>query len=471
MLLVLLVLLERFAQGAPEFLFVGGNNGIDTFLVDGKKYTKASSLSQTGGTSWIALHPTHRYLYAASKENVDYNGRKSGQVVAYSIHEETGVLTQLNKKPSGDIKGPASFLFNKLGFLVVANYVGSAVDTAYGVSVLRVNQDGSLGDLTDVAQLTGKSIVANRQKGPHAHDIAIRSGQNFQQYVFVPDLGSDVIWQFELTPQGKLKPGPKTTVPAGSGPRHMKFHPSLNVAYVLTELNARLLRYTFKPATGTLEYVADYAILPKEAPYTQYKASAAELQISEDGKRLFASVRSVGKIGMFAIDEAGALRFEGALTNLGRPRFFDISPDQTQLYVCNQDGLTNNVRVFNVDGKAFTEDEDVTQMDVVGARTLVFDFEAKSETSQATTVASTDNGKGSSTVSDTGVTTVAMSGTSTGSVETTVSSSSSEVTTTTANPSTPVAASVAFSLRSLSLLRTMGVILCFQYAVVSTICI
>ena len=217
--------------------------------------------------------------------------------------------------------------------------------------------------------------------------------------------------------------------------------------------------------------MADYAILPKEAPYTPHNAFAAELQISADGKRLFASVRSVGKIGMFAIDEAGALRFEGALTNLGRPRFFDISPDQTQLYVCNQDGLTNNVRVFNVDGKAFTEDEDVTQMDVVGARTLVFDFEAKSETSHATTVASTDNGKGSSTVSDTGVTTVAMSGTSTGSVETTVSSSSSEVTTTTANPSTPVAASVAFSLRSLSLLRTMGVILCFQYAVVSTICI
>ena len=139
---MLLVLLAGFAQGAPKFMFVGGNNGIDTFLVDGKNYTRASSLSQTGGTSWIALHPAQRYLYAASTENIDYNGRKSGQVVAYSIHEETGVLTQLNKKPSGDIRGPTSFVFNQLGFLVLANYVGRAVGTAYGVSVLRVNRDG-----------------------------------------------------------------------------------------------------------------------------------------------------------------------------------------------------------------------------------------------------------------------------------------------------------------------------------------
>ena len=153
----------------------------------------------------------------------------------------------------------------------------------------------------------------------------------------------------------------------------MKFHPSLNVAYLLTELDGRLLRYTFKPATGTLEFVANYAILPNEAPYTQYKAQAAELQISADGKRLFASVRSVGgKIAMFAIDEAGGLHFEGALENLGRPRFFDFTPDQTQLYVCNQDGETSNVRVFSVDGKTFIEDKEVTRMDVLGAKTLVF---------------------------------------------------------------------------------------------------
>jgi 6-phosphogluconolactonase len=63
------------------------------------------------------------------------------------------------------------------------------------VAVLPTNQDGTVGEATDVVQHHGFIVNPNRQQAPHAHMI-ITDVAN--QYAFVPDLGLDKIMIYEF---------------------------------------------------------------------------------------------------------------------------------------------------------------------------------------------------------------------------------------------------------------------------------
>ena len=69
---------------------------------------------------------------------------------------------------------------------------------------------------------------------------------------------------------------------------------------------------------------------------------AAEIEVSADGRFVYASNRGNDSIAVFAVDAAtGLLRFQGAAPAGGRtPRFFALAPGGRHLYVLNEDSDT-----------------------------------------------------------------------------------------------------------------------------------
>jgi 6-phosphogluconolactonase len=149
-------------------------------------------VAKTPSPSWIAIHPSRKYLYAVN-EVTDFDGN-SGSVSAFVIDEASGRLTALNTVDS-EGAGPAYLSLDAAGkFAFVANYVGGSV------AVLPILATGALGAAVDVhrnADSVGSAKAANAPAGsfaisghdaPHAHMIAADPQGKF---VLATDLGQD----------------------------------------------------------------------------------------------------------------------------------------------------------------------------------------------------------------------------------------------------------------------------------------
>ena len=112
------------------------------------------------------------------------------------------------------------------------------------IDVVDVDGDGQLGDIIqsfkqhyrvegDWRQVaTREDHWANRQVGPHAHCAHFWKG-----WVFIPDLGENAVFQYRYDETSKqLTPDLHIEFEAGSGPRHMAMHPTLDVCYISNEL-------------------------------------------------------------------------------------------------------------------------------------------------------------------------------------------------------------------------------------------
>jgi 6-phosphogluconolactonase len=121
----------------------------------------------------------------------------------------------------------------------------------------------------------------------------------------------------------------------GAGPRHLTFHPSKNLIYVLNELNNTITSIS-KSDSGACQIVSSLSTLPDG--FSEY-SNAADIHISLDGKFLYASNRGHDSIAIFKVNSAdGSLTLIGNESTKGKnPRNFSLSPDNNYLVVANQD--------------------------------------------------------------------------------------------------------------------------------------
>src|SRR5258708_14502165 len=162
------------AKAAQSFLvYVGTYTGPQSKGIYGFRFDPASgkstplgSLVETTNPSFLAIDPSHRHLYAVN-EVTDYKEEKSGGVSAFAIDSKTGGLTFLNEVSSHGAD-PCHVSFDKTGkHVLVANYTGGSVAT------FPVLADGRLGEASAVVQHSGRGPNAERQEGPHAHEIQV----------------------------------------------------------------------------------------------------------------------------------------------------------------------------------------------------------------------------------------------------------------------------------------------------------
>ena len=297
--------------------------------------------AETASPSFLAVHPSGKFLYAVNEVNT-FAGKASGGVSAFAIDRNTGLLKTLNQQPSVG-PGPAHLIVDKDGLnVLVANYGGGSV------TVLPLDKNGKLKSPSAFVQHTGSSVNPQRQKEPHAHSINLDPANRF---AYVADLGLDRVLVYRFDARNgllTLNDPPSASVKPGAGPRHLAIHPTGRFAYVINELNCTITAFSNDSARGALKEMQTISTLPaKQAMQSGF--SGAEVQVHPSGKFLYASNRGHDSIAVFAIDQnTGRLTYvENEPTQGSTPRGFGIDPDGGYLLAGNQ--KSDSVVVFRID--------------------------------------------------------------------------------------------------------------------------
>ena len=224
--------------------------------------------------------------------------------------------------------GPAYVSVDRSGrYLLLANYV------AGNVVVYPIQSDDRLAEPSNSIQHIGNSSNAERQDRPHPHSI-VASPDN--RFVYVPDLGTDRIVVYDFDAQaGNLTPHPRLTVvaPPGSGPRHIVFSSSGDMAYVSLELSSQVMALAYEH--GRLTEVGRYSTLP---PSFDGRNTCAEVRLTSDSRHVYVSNRGHESLAVFGVNsKTGGLQQIETVTTRGEiTRNFGISPDGQWVVAANQ---------------------------------------------------------------------------------------------------------------------------------------
>ena len=303
------VFVGTYTGGKSEGIYVYDLNGETGAL------TYSSHIGGIDNPSFLALSSDSSHLYAVSE-----TGDPGGKVFSYAIDPGSGALTYLNNQLSHGTL-PCSIDVDRTGACVlVANY-GSGTISSY-----PVQRDGTLGEAVSKIQHEGSSIDESRQQEPHAHMIRHDLDYN---YVFVPDLGMDKVMIYTLDPAtATLTSHSEASVPPGSGPRHIDFHPNRKYAYVINEMGNTITAFHYDASAGTLAEIESVTTLPDD--YTG-SSHTADIHITDSGKYIYGSNRGHDSLAMYSIDEStGRLTLLGIEPTQGEnPRNFGIDPTGT----------------------------------------------------------------------------------------------------------------------------------------------
>lgn len=260
--------------------------------------------------------------------------RAQGMVGAY--RRERGEWQPLARVPSGGREPCYAVLDPAEDWLAVANY-GSGSLSLFHLDPVT----GLFGDPADRHQNAGHGPDPDRQGGPHAHcAVFSRDGR----WLYQTDLGTDEVLAFALDPErGRLVERKVAfDAPAGSGPRHLVFHPSEPLAVVVSELASTIT--LFEVGEGTLRERQSLATAPPGACEGNL---GGHLAFNAAGDRVYVTNRGHDSIALFALDPTTGLVPLGETAAGGAsPRFFLLLEDQHTMLVANEEG--NSISVFDV---------------------------------------------------------------------------------------------------------------------------
>jgi len=353
---------------AKVFLFVGclnrrlppfpsaNGNGIAVFAFDPNTgdCRQLSLMDDIDNPTYLSFDPPRSCLYANSEV-----AGKEGTVTTYLFDPTSGRLSPINKQPTLGSIAAHNSLSRDGRFLFVANYGEGPTDALrdQSVTIFPILDDGGLGSACGSIAHRGTGPNPERQERPHAH-CAVSSPDG--GLVVVADLGIDAVLCHRLVPDGSLAPDPAPLrLPPGSGPRQIAFHPSQAFAYVINELSSTISLLSFENRGFRL--IESVPTLPASVGAENYPA---ELQLSRDGRFLYASNRGHDSIAIYAVDTAtGRLAAISHCPSGGKtPRSFAIDPSGQWLLVGNQN--SDSIALFQMDARNGTLTDTGRRLDV-----------------------------------------------------------------------------------------------------------
>lgn len=338
-----------------EGLPAGGSNSkgiyVSRFNPATGVVSKPELAAELVNPAYLALHPNHRFLYVATEDPLslgpDFD--HESYVSAFAIDSATGKLRLLNTLPTGGTS-TCYLSVDKTGhYVLMANFGSSSI------TVLRIQEDGSLGEQTAFLKHVGHGRDASFQSKAHPHSIDVSPDNRF---AVVSDLGVDKLFVYHFDPAtGGLSPDEPAFVAAeaGGGPRHFIFDAAGKFGYALHEMSGFVTVMSWDAATGTFTKLQDAKTLQPDFVGSN---DSAEIVLHPNGKFLYESNRRFrgpdmwgpDTIGVFAIDP-----IKGTLTEIEQvapqgtmPRQFAIDPTGGYLFAANE--LTGNVVLFRIDG-------------------------------------------------------------------------------------------------------------------------
>ncbi len=305
------------------------SKGIYKFILDADKKTieQAEVAAEVGSPTYLSISQDQRYLYAVAQDD------DLGGVASFSIDSETGKLQEINRILKEG--APPCHVEARDGKLLSGNYHLGTVD------LYHISDQGSISSAVSVVEHQGNG-PHERQEKPHVHYTGHTPDG---KYIVVADLGTDELVTYKIENDALVRVH-TLKVKAGSGPRHIAFHPSGQWAYLLTELQSEVVVLKYHEKDGSFTEEQYISALPIDFKGTN---DASAIHITSDGKYLYTGNRGHNSIALFEIDEStGKLTFvEHTPTGGEWPRDFVLDPSESFIVAANQH--TGNLVLFERD--------------------------------------------------------------------------------------------------------------------------
>ena len=340
---------EKVKNNDTEILFVGtytrneghvDGKGEGVYVYEMNKKTGALRYLSTSdriiSPSYLAVHENGEWVYAVN----EYHGGEDAfaAITALAYNPENHSLNYLNEVSSMG-QYPCHLSIDNTGkFIMAANYVGGSV------VLFPINKEGMIAPYSSYKKHKGSSTHP-RQEAPHAHQIIQHPREG---WVVAVDLGADRIYEYVLDTLSRtlnyVDDYPNS--PRMSGPRHMAFHPTKDVAYTLNELIGTI---EVAPTADSIRFRRIIQVISTQESGDERPAASAAIKVHPNGKFLYASNRgALNEIVIFKIGERGELEPVGRQSTLGKtPRDFEIDPSGRFLLAANQD--TDTIVTFEID--------------------------------------------------------------------------------------------------------------------------
>ena len=238
-----LCLTTASAQNKTTYLFVGTytdnkpGDGIYVYTLSKtgelKEVRKGHNLTNP---SFLTLSKDGKYLYSCT----DTRMATEGSITSFKIDSANGSISPINKQGSGGANPVYVSLDKTAKFIVNAGYTGG------NISVLPISANGELSAPLQTIVFKDSSINKERQSQSHMHSAVFSPDYNF---IYSPDLGADKIraFRFNSSASQPLSEAKDLTVKtdAGTGPRHIIFHPNKKFAYCTEEMGGMVSAYTY----------------------------------------------------------------------------------------------------------------------------------------------------------------------------------------------------------------------------------
>ncbi len=332
------------AESNQQFAYVGcrttkernaRGKGISVYRVNQSagEWTLVQLLEGLDNPSFLAFDRTQHFLYAVHGD--------FGDISAHEVDPVTGKIRLLNRQSTGG-KNPVHLVADPTNkFLIVANYATGSLAT------MPIQPDGSLGAVVDLVPLQGTpGSHKTQQKSSHPHEVKFdRAGR----FIVVPDKGLDKVFVYRIdVSTGKLVPGIASPAKAreGAGPRHVDFHPTKPLAYVINELDSTITTYSYDENSGAL---APLQVVPTMPTSFTGDSTGAEIAVTKSGRFVLGSNRGHDSVVTMAIDPSSGLLtpVSWAPTQGKGPRFFAIDPSGINLYAANEN--SDSIVGFRID--------------------------------------------------------------------------------------------------------------------------
>ena len=325
----------QLSNSTPEEFLIGTytqdfSQGVYKITLDNESNTLFNNgvMAKSVNPSYLASNKAQDWIFAAT-------GKKSGSIDSFKWDNTTNTFI-LEQQIKGLGKGTCHITLNSQETqLAVANYSSS---------------DVYMFDINPMTKaLTQKGYFKNTGNGPssrqqqsHMHFV---HWDDAGRYLYAIDLGTDQILAFD-TLNKNFTPIIAAKLSPGDGPRHLAFHPSKPMVYVINELTNSLAVFSQNISTGQLTLKQQISAL--QTPSKNNTASA--IKISDDGRFIYAGIRGINEIAVFAINNDGTAKLIQSHSTLGDwPRDLSLSPSQKHLLIANQKSSTITVLAINTE--------------------------------------------------------------------------------------------------------------------------
>jgi 6-phosphogluconolactonase len=333
----------------------GNSKGVYSFTLDTEtaKIGNSKVVAELDNPTYVTLSQDNRYLYAVVKEG------SNGGVASYEINNQTGELKAINSQVIEGASPCHVSVDSQNRQVVTANYHKGTIESYV------VNENGTVNPATCIMEHKGKG-PHERQEKPHAHYSGFTPDE---KYVVAVDLGIDKVITYTIQ-NGELKEAHSLLVKAGSGPRHITFHPNGKFAYVMTELSNEVIALSYNSENGIFTELQYIPTIPED--FTENSQGSA-IHISSDGRFVYAGNRGHDSITVFSVNQdSGELTFvEYTSTEGNWPRDFVLDPTEKFIVASNQE--SSNLVLFGRDaetGKLTLIQSDVAVPDPVCVKFL-----------------------------------------------------------------------------------------------------